>query len=73
MSLVYHADVFCDACGNWHQGIVSGRQNIGRLARKDAAKNGWAVGDTRSKYRDLCPSCLEQYQQGKLPVREGRE
>jgi hypothetical protein len=62
MSIVYTADVFCDKCGIWSEGVtVTGAKAPGLASKalKKAKAEGWSR-DARSLYTDLCPNCLKE-------------
>jgi hypothetical protein len=55
------ADIFCDRCGNWENGLTGGVNE--RLAARVlilAKKRGWSRSSS-SVYLDLCSHCLEEF------------
>ena len=61
MSIVYTADVFCNACGNWEHGVTqSTLLGIVMRSRKAATQQGWKVKALNQRHSiDLCPTCAE--------------
>lgn len=69
MTVIFSADVMCDACGNWIGTTVSGPnskgQNLASRAVKIAKKHGWSR-QTNHTYLDVCPDCLKKIHRGEL-------
>ena len=66
MTVRYTADVFCDNCGDWVHGTVSHKPTgLARPALEVAKNAGWSRHNA-SDYLDLCPTCLQDYQEGRL-------
>lgn len=65
MSTVYTANIFCDRCGNWLQGVTGPKpQGLARKAVEKSKRNGWSR-QNNSQYLDLCPVCLDEERKGK--------
>jgi hypothetical protein len=67
MTIVYSADVFCDACGIWvHGGVQSDKPTgMARPAIAVAKAQGWSR-NTQSEFVDLCPKCLIEFRKGAI-------
>ena len=67
MSIVVTTDVFCDWCPVWTSGTTGRNRIRARLARRNARENGWATKRSASGWVDLCPDCLELWEQELRP------
>lgn len=64
MTISYTVDIHCDRCGEWMHGVTTPKPNTARLVLAKAKKVGWSR-DTKTRFTDLCPTCLNAHLKGK--------